>query len=307
MRFTFIRHGESVANTAGRWQGQGDSPLSPLGEKQALALGSYLDASAYDRFVCSDLERAHQTALAVSREVEPRESWREIDVGSWEGLTHAQVAEEYPDEIVALRSGEPIAVGGGESWRDLAVRIDAALLDLKQTSATDEHVMVTAHGGVISILFAGLLGVRERHPRPLGWLVNTSISRVRFDAGVTWIEAYNTTPHLLHVEHRRDAYAPPDADEFFVQSGDSSATMNLGERIESLRQSGAPIPPVITASADQILSYGHQLLSLPGDGQHRLAPLAPERGATFRLSRTKAWLLNWNAPAPGGPASTKRA
>ena len=200
MKFTFVRHGESLANTSGRWQGQGDSPLSPQGERQALALAEYLDPADYDRFVCSDLQRALKTAEAVHRPVEPRPEWREIDVGSWEGLTHEEVMERFPNEIAALRSGEPIAVGGGESWRDLANRIDDALAKLTANAAPASHTLVTAHGGVISILFAGLLGVRERHPRPLGWLVNTSMSRFYREGEISYVDAYNITPHLEHVE-----------------------------------------------------------------------------------------------------------
>ena len=52
-----VRHGQSTWNADGRWQGQADPPLSPLGERQAAAAAPRsLDARR--RGVGSDLERA---------------------------------------------------------------------------------------------------------------------------------------------------------------------------------------------------------------------------------------------------------
>src|SRR4051812_40351680 len=36
-RIALVRHGQSTWNAEGRWQGQADPPLSPLGEAQAAA------------------------------------------------------------------------------------------------------------------------------------------------------------------------------------------------------------------------------------------------------------------------------
>ena len=36
-RLFLVRHGESIWNAEGRWQGQADPPLSSLGERQAEA------------------------------------------------------------------------------------------------------------------------------------------------------------------------------------------------------------------------------------------------------------------------------
>ncbi|MFI5269978.1 MAG: phosphoglycerate mutase family protein, partial [Chloroflexota bacterium] len=43
-RLLIARHGETIDNAAGRWQGWSDSPLSPLGLAQAAALARRLAA-----------------------------------------------------------------------------------------------------------------------------------------------------------------------------------------------------------------------------------------------------------------------
>ncbi|MBW2687894.1 MAG: histidine phosphatase family protein [Deltaproteobacteria bacterium] len=87
-----VRHGQSVSNAAGVWQGQGDSPLSEIGRTQVDGLGQALAGERYDLVLSSDLSRAADTAKASGVEVEHDRAWREIHVGDWEGLTMEQVA-----------------------------------------------------------------------------------------------------------------------------------------------------------------------------------------------------------------------
>ncbi|RBC27064.1 histidine phosphatase family protein, partial [Xanthomonas oryzae pv. oryzae] len=51
MRILLARHGETPWNAEGRYQGQIDIPLSPVGEGQARALGERLHALQIDRAV----------------------------------------------------------------------------------------------------------------------------------------------------------------------------------------------------------------------------------------------------------------
>ncbi len=193
MRLTLVRHGQSVSNRAGRWQGQGDSPLSELGRAQAAALGRRLEGTSFDRVIASDLSRAADTAAALGREVQLDPSWRELDLGRWEGLTREEVARRWPDEVAALRAGEDIPVGGAESWGDLARRT-AAALDALRARCPDEDVLLVAHGGVIITLLSQLLGVPQLRPRRLGKLANTAVSTVLLGEETT-LERYNDAAH----------------------------------------------------------------------------------------------------------------
>ena len=51
------RHAESTWNAEGRWQGQGDPPLSRLGERQAEALAEKLAVRGVHTLISSDLAR----------------------------------------------------------------------------------------------------------------------------------------------------------------------------------------------------------------------------------------------------------
>lgn len=196
---TFVRHGISEANITGRWQGHGDSPLSPQGREQAAALASALSAGAFDRIISSDLQRAASTAAAIAEAtgapLKKDPAWREINVGAWEGLTRPEVAERFPDEIAALARGEVIAIGGAESWTDLEVRIRAAFDRLRDTLRDGERVAVVAHGGVIASLASSIFRI-PRSPRRLGNVDNTSRTNIIVDGDALRMRRFNDTTHL---------------------------------------------------------------------------------------------------------------
>lgn len=150
------RHAESTWNAEGRWQGQGDPPLSRLGQKQARALGLRLTRRGVHTLISSDLARAAQTAqvagqrLGVAPRLEPR--LRERDVGAWSGLAHAEIASRFPDELARMRAGDPeLRPGGGESFRELEARVRAALAEIA-AQENAEGIAVITHLGVIRVL-----------------------------------------------------------------------------------------------------------------------------------------------------------
>lgn len=178
VRITFVRHGESLSNQAQRWQGQGDSPLSELGRAQARALGRRIGGRHFDRVIASDLSRASDTARATGLAFEQDPTFREFDVGCWEGLTKEEVEERFPEEIARLKGGEDLPLGGGESFAMFSSRIDQALSRVRESMAPGEHVLVVCHGGVIGTALSGYLGLRGGRRFPLARVSNTSISEV---------------------------------------------------------------------------------------------------------------------------------
>lgn len=196
MQITFVRHGQSAANLSGQWQGQGDSPLTPLGRSQAEALASRLESERYDLVVSSDLSRAADTAVALGRNVELDPGWREVDVGAWEGLTRPEVTERFGDQIHSLARGEPVRIGGGESWPEVLERAQGALERLQARLGHGRRALVVSHGGVIHVLLSWLMGLYERRPRPIGRVANTATTTVAFHEGVRELVAFNNSSHL---------------------------------------------------------------------------------------------------------------
>src|SRR5438270_5136350 len=87
VRILLARHGETIFNVEGRWQGRSDSPLSERGLAQARELARALADEPIAAVFSSDLGRAMATAQEVATlhglEVIPEPRLREIDVGAW--------------------------------------------------------------------------------------------------------------------------------------------------------------------------------------------------------------------------------
>jgi len=179
-----IRHGESEGNHAGLLQGQQDYPLSARGRLQAKRLAERLGAVSFDALYSSDLTRALDTARAVAATtigqtvvVDPR--LREIDIGTWSGLTPAEIHVRFPDEYAGwLRRRDPThRRGGGESYLDLQQRITPTVTEIAQRHLGG-RIAIVAHGGSINAYLCGILGI----PLDGMWRLaqdNTAINRVQ--------------------------------------------------------------------------------------------------------------------------------
>lgn len=84
-KIIYIRHGQTEWNVAGKYQGQTDVALTPLGVEQAAALARFFPVDHIDAIYSSDLSRAMATAGAVAERfgltVQPRKELRELFFG----------------------------------------------------------------------------------------------------------------------------------------------------------------------------------------------------------------------------------
>ena len=136
----------------GRFQGQADSPLSPLGERQAALAAAPArpsgplprpadpaDAAARDRPLAAapgrrDRERRREAARGRSRTCRPSRrpeaGLLEIGQGDWEGRPHARSSERWGDVLAAWRR-EPLTAWapGGEPWPRSQDRVRADARD----------------------------------------------------------------------------------------------------------------------------------------------------------------------------------
>jgi broad specificity phosphatase PhoE len=195
VEITLVRHAETEANASGIWQGHGDHPLSAVGRGQAEALGRRLADREFDLVVASDLPRAVETGALAGFEVKPDPAWREIDIGLWEGLTRAEVHERFPEEIAGVGAGEPVKMGGAESWEDLRARVEVSFRDLVADSPDGSRVLVVTHGGVIHSVLASQMRFR-RAPWPIGRVRNTGITEIAVDQGNLRLVSFNDRRHL---------------------------------------------------------------------------------------------------------------
>jgi len=152
-RLLLARHGETEWNRTGRFQGHADPPLSEIGREQAVALAESLAGDGIRAIHTSDLLRASETARVVATRlglpVVEDAGLREIDVGSWSGLTRDEIAARDPDGFKRWLRGE---IGhDGETREQLTERVVAAVERIAHAHA-GETVLVVTHGGAIRAL-----------------------------------------------------------------------------------------------------------------------------------------------------------
>jgi broad specificity phosphatase PhoE len=155
------RHGESDWNVERRWQGHADRPLTDRGRGQAQNLAARLAGVDLDAVYSSDLRRAWETADAVASakglDVIRLPELREVDVGSWSGLTRDECEARFPEAFARWRAGGS-GWDDGESYEEMGERIVEAIGRLAA-----EHqggaILVVSHGGPIRAVHAHALGV----------------------------------------------------------------------------------------------------------------------------------------------------
>lgn len=147
-----VRHGETYWNREKRIQGHTESDLTPLGERQAVAMAAavadLVRATGGDgwRLVASPIGRARRTAAAVAQatglpiEIDARLA--EIRMGAWEGRLRVDVAAEHPERFAAAEwfFGAP----GGETFEDVTGRATDWLASLPPEP--ERRVIAVSHG-----------------------------------------------------------------------------------------------------------------------------------------------------------------
>jgi broad specificity phosphatase PhoE len=180
------RHAESDWNAELRWQGHADRPLTQRGRAQAAALAERLDPFPLAAVYASDLRRARGTAEAVGRRqalpVVARRDLREVDVGSWSGLTRAEVERRFPDGMRSWLAGGT----GWEDGEDYAAMAERVLRAIREIAAAHpgDHVLVVAHGGTLRAIHAHALGLSvQAHRRRSPVEPNARLSAVAVENG----------------------------------------------------------------------------------------------------------------------------
>jgi probable phosphoglycerate mutase len=148
-RLVLVRHGATAHSAALRFSGRNDLPLDETGEAQAAALALRLkDVRNARAVVASPLRRTMQTAQVIASAagltVDTHDDLVETDFGAWEGLTYAEVAERYPDELRAWQASPDAAPPGGETFAAVGRRVRRAR-DAIIAAHPGETVIVVSH------------------------------------------------------------------------------------------------------------------------------------------------------------------
>ena len=204
VKIYLIRHGESLANTEGIYQGQTyDTKLSPLGVRQAEAVAGRLRHEPVRRIVASPLTRTKQTAQAIARfhtvAIDIHRQIMETNHGEWEGKRVSDIARKWPGTY-RMWATKPSRVRfpNGETFNDLQKRVWRWWLATVPYFTGGPTVVVT-HDNVIRIILAGVLGMPADSMwtfelQPAGITVMDVIKRK------TTVVVINDTGHLRGLE-----------------------------------------------------------------------------------------------------------
>ncbi len=181
-----VRHGESVWHAENRYAGRSDVALTPRGREQAELLARWAARADLEAIWCSSLTRARETAAAAARAsgLEPRVDARlvELDFGRGEGLTTAEMREEFPDALRRFHQ-DPVAhhLPEGEDPRRAVARA-VACLEAVARAHPYGRVLVVAHTTLIRLTLCRLIGVPlGSYRRLFPSLRNVAITEIRLD------------------------------------------------------------------------------------------------------------------------------
>jgi broad specificity phosphatase PhoE len=180
------RHGETDWNRDNRFQGHADPPLNETGRTQAAELAVALGRQELTAVYSSPLRRALETARVVAAphglEPVPVEALREVDVGSWQGLTRTEIEQRFPEQFARWLEYER-GWADGESYDEMGRRVVAGLLELA-AAHQGERILAVSHGGPIRAAFAFADGTSYADARRLGPTIgNVFVAEFVVEAG----------------------------------------------------------------------------------------------------------------------------
>ena len=189
MKLYFVRHGRTVWNLEGRFQGAGgDSPLLPESIETLKELGQYLKDVSFDKIYSSDLPRAIKSTEIIQSQLTnpcPLQSvpeLREWHLGKLEGLKIATLNAIYPQQIQAFKTNLAkfdTSMFEAESLYSTTQRTIQFIKSLKNTKA--EQLLLVGHGANLTASLRTLLGFNEAHLRKNGGLANASLTIIETD------------------------------------------------------------------------------------------------------------------------------
>lgn len=185
-----IRHGVTVWNQEGRFQGALDIPLADEGHRQAARVARRMvdrppQTQPVRSIYASDLSRAWLTAAPIAQrlglDVTAEPALRERSYGDFQGLTGTQIASREPLAWQRWRARDVDfeLPGGGESLAAVHRRVSDSLERIARRHDGESVILVT-HGGVLDCAYRLASGLPLSAPREHE-LLNASLNVIAWD------------------------------------------------------------------------------------------------------------------------------
>jgi len=203
MKLIVARHGESVWNRKGIIQGQLDSPLTELGQRQVAALCQALADINIDHIYSSPASRAVASAERLAKQfhcaINLDARLHERHYGVLQGQSYQSLRNVHSEMVQPLLAGNPqVTPPSGESINEVCDRSLSCLHQLYARHPQETLLLVT-HGDVLEVIIWALKGRQNDDDLHRYSHQNASYARLEItEQGIT-LNNWGVGTHLLKV------------------------------------------------------------------------------------------------------------
>jgi len=156
MDLILVRHGEIPSNIKRVYAGRSPEYLTDRGVRQAEEVAARLSGLNIDGIYTSPIRRAVQTAEIISTQLnvalEINDAFRELEMGPWEGMSEADIAEEYPEEWDTWnKRPAELRLPGRETLDELLKRVISGIQGL-YVEKDRKHAVLVTHVAIIRVI-----------------------------------------------------------------------------------------------------------------------------------------------------------
>ncbi|GLZ37107.1 histidine phosphatase family protein [Actinokineospora sp. NBRC 105648] len=191
-----IRHGQTHCTRQGRFCGDHDGGLSPVGERMGGYLAEHPALAGTELLLCSPARRALATAEPIGGRtglpVTVDDRLRELSFGAWEDRLPAEVADT-PAHQRWTEDPALFTPPGGESGLAVMARAVAAVRDALEHSS---RVAVVTHKAPVRLIMSFFLGLPPSRYREIAAVTVGSVTRLRLSDGRATLRAVGELDHL---------------------------------------------------------------------------------------------------------------
>lgn len=200
LKLYITRHGETEWNVQKRMQGWQDSSLTEKGKENATRLGKSLQNIKFDAVYASTSPRAVDTAKLITGEqnvtIVTNDQLREIHMGEWEGKTHEEIKQMYPEQHHHFWGDteryEPI---GGETFDELMQRV-ISMFNMIVSKHESGNVLIVTHTVFLKGLLLLVKGKAITNMWDPPFLHGTSLTVLEVDGDQYHIHLEGDTSHF---------------------------------------------------------------------------------------------------------------
>jgi len=167
MKIYIVRHAQTRSNLKEiACENQKKEGLTEEGKEQAKKLAKKLNKVKIDKIFISEAKRTHETILPLLKSkkdipIKKDKRLNECKFGIFSGLTLKEAEKKY-SEIFRERQKDKwnIPVPGGESYKDVALRLESFLKDLKKEAKKFplKNILIVTHATPIKVFLIKYLG-----------------------------------------------------------------------------------------------------------------------------------------------------